>query len=295
MIRLAVLIGIIAGGMLNSAAALDNASARTIRVMSFNIRYGTAKDGENHWDHRKDFVVETIRQFNPDLLGTQETLGFQRDYIKEHLTGYEVFGVGRDDGQEKGEIMAIYYRTDRFEKLDGGHFWLSATPEVAGSVSWDSSLPRLVSFLKLRDKQNEKEFYYYNTHFDHIGKEARIESAKLIRRRLDLCPANSAIIVTGDFNSAEGSVAYQAVFKATPENKLIDTYRFIHPQPTEPEHTAGGFDAVKTATQRIDWLGCTNNFEIVSAEIDRTAKDGRTPSDHYPINAILQWPASSKH
>ena len=103
--------------------------------MSFNVRYGTATDGDNHWDRRKDFLVATIRAFDPDLLGTQETLEFQRDHIAAGLPGYDHAGVGRNDGQADGEMMALFYRRERFERLDGGHFWLSATPEVAGSKS----------------------------------------------------------------------------------------------------------------------------------------------------------------
>ena len=107
-----------------------------VRVMTFNIRYGTANDGENHWEKRKDFLIETIKAFDPDLLGTQETLGFQRDYLAEKLKLYDVLGVGRDDGREAGEMAALYFKRSRFEKLDGGHFWLSETPDQAGSKSW---------------------------------------------------------------------------------------------------------------------------------------------------------------
>ena len=124
-----------------------------IRVMSFNIRYGTAPDGENHWDKRKEFLLETIRAFNPDLLGTQETLGFQRDYLAKHLPEHDVFGVGRDDGKDKGEMMAVYWRKERFKKQDGGHFWLSETPDEAGSQGWDAMFPRLVTWVKLTDRR----------------------------------------------------------------------------------------------------------------------------------------------
>ena len=120
--------------------------------MSFNIRYGTAQDGVNQWDKRQGWVVETIRAFAPDLLGTQETLGFQRDFLAMSLADYEGLGVGRDDGAEKGEMMALFYRRDRFEKLDGGHFWLSESPAEVGSKSWDSSLPRMVTWVKLRQR-----------------------------------------------------------------------------------------------------------------------------------------------
>ena len=124
---------LLAALFVGSVASADDPSPPSVTVMSFNIRYGTAKDGENHWDKRKEFLVETIKAFNPDLLGTQETIGFQRDYLAQNLPGYGVVGVGRDDGQEKGEMMAVYYRQSRFEKQAEGHFWLSETPETVGS------------------------------------------------------------------------------------------------------------------------------------------------------------------
>ncbi|MFZ4629211.1 MAG: endonuclease/exonuclease/phosphatase family protein, partial [Blastocatellia bacterium] len=134
-----------AGGLSGQSAQ----SSRTVRVMSYNIRYGTANDGENHWDKRRTFLVDTIRQFDPDLLGTQETLGFQRDYLAEALPGYETLGVGRDDGAEKGEMTALYFKRERFEKLDGGHFWLSETPEIPASKSWDAALTRMATWVRL--------------------------------------------------------------------------------------------------------------------------------------------------
>ena len=116
--------------------------AADVRVMSFNIRYGTANDGDNHWERRKEFLVRTLQAFAPDLLGTQETEGFQRDYLARQLPDYDVLGVGRNDGRESGEMMALYFKKARFEKIAGDHFWLSETPSQAGSKSWDSSLPR---------------------------------------------------------------------------------------------------------------------------------------------------------
>ncbi len=275
------------------AQAAEPASDQQIRVMSFNIRYGTAKDGEHHWDHRRDFVLETIRAFNPDLLGTQETLKFQKDFLAQGLPEYATWGVGRDDGQEKGEMMAIFYRKDRFKKLDGGHFWYSETPEVPGSKSWDSSLPRLVSWLKLEDKQAEgKAVYFFNTHFDHIGKETRINSARLLKKLVADLAGNEAAIITGDFNAPEGSQPYQVFFEASdPQHVLIDTYRKVHPERKEDEKTAGGFRLDDKRTGRIDWVAVTPGLEVLSAEIDRTHKEGRTPSDHFPINVVLQWPA----
>ena len=194
-------------------SAAEPEGAGDIRVMSYNLRFGTANDGENHWDKRKDFMADTLKAANPDLLGTQETLGFQRDFVAATLPNHEVLAAGREDGSEKGEMTAIYWRKDRFEKVDGGHFWLSETPSDAGSKGWDTSLPRMATWVRLKDKAKEgKLVFWVNTHFDHIGKVARIESAKLLRDRVGTLGKDCSLIVTGDFNSVEGSEAYKALF-----------------------------------------------------------------------------------
>ncbi len=274
------------------AVPMDAEEMTDVRVMSFNIRYGTANDGENHWDRRREFLVQTIVEFNPDLLGTQETLGFQRDYLDEHLPEHEAFGVGRDHGDERGEMTAVFFRQDRFEKLDGGHFWLSETPEVPGSKSWDTSLTRMVTWLKLRDLKAEgmPVVWFFNTHFDHRGEEARRKSARLIRQRVSDLTGGHRAIVTGDFNAAEGSAPYVALFaeESGDESPLIDTFRVIHLEPGTNEGTFSSFKSETTGNGRIDWIGCTRDWTIKSADIDRTSRDGRTPSDHLPVTAILQ-------
>ncbi len=169
-----------------AVAASGADSAATVRVMSFNIRYDTAKDGDNAWDKRKAFLAETIAAFNPDLLGTQETLADQRDFLAGKLTGYAVFAAGRDDGKDAGEMAAVFYRKDRFEKLDSGHFWFSETPDRPGSKGWDSLLPRVATWVKLRDRTapDGKPVLFLNAHLDHRGVKARLESARLIRTKV---------------------------------------------------------------------------------------------------------------
>src|SRR4051794_26602360 len=172
---------------------------RDVRVMSYNIRYATASDGENVWEKRKDFLAETIRGFDPDLLGTQETLARQRDDLAARLDGYDVLAAGRNDGRESGEMMAIVYRKARFEKLDAGHFWLSETPDVVGSKGWDGALPRMVTWVKLRDRTDPeaRPIAFFNTHFDHRGPQARIESARLLRRKVEELGVGCRVVLTG--------------------------------------------------------------------------------------------------
>lgn len=277
------------------AAAGGEKAPPAVRVMSFNVRYGTARDGEDHWDRRKAFLAGTVKKFDPDLLGTQETLAFQRDYLAKELPGYGVLGVGRDDGKEKGEMMALYYRKSRFEKIDGGHFWLSETPGKAGSRSWGSWLPRMVTWVKLRDRKSPKApaLVFYNTHFDHLSGRARTESARLLRGRIGKLPKGTAVVVTGDFNAGEGSAPYKALFARQGEraSPLRDTFRVAHPKKGESEGTFSGFKAGAKKGARIDWIGCTSHFKVRRAGIDRTERKGRTPSDHFPVTAVLEWKA----
>lgn len=263
-----------------------------VRIMTFNIRYGTANDGENHWEKRKDFLIETIKTFGPDLLGTQETLGFQRDYLAEKLKQYDVLGVGRDDGREGGEMMALYFKRNRFEKLDGGHFWLSETPDQVGSKSWDTSLPRMVTWVKLRDRRlsGSRPIVFLNTHFDHRGRQARLESARLIRRRVIELASHGPIVVTGDFNTGEGSEPYLALFEPDTNNKspLVDAYRIVHPKRETNEGTFSNFTAGTNDGPRIDWIAVSREWSVISSTVDRTQRDGRLPSDHFPVTAVLR-------
>jgi endonuclease/exonuclease/phosphatase family metal-dependent hydrolase len=264
----------------------------TVRVMSFNIRYGTANDGDDHWSKRKEFLVQTITSFGPDLLGTQETLADQRDYLSANLVGYEAFGVGRDDGKEQGEMAALFFRSERFEKLAGGHFWLSETPDTVGSKGWDAALPRIASWVKLRDRKNanRKPILFLNTHFDHRGKLARQEAAKLIRAKIQVLGADCDLVVTGDFNAEEGGEPYAALFAKDQQSDspLVDTFRIAKPNKSDEDGTFSGFKASQISGPRIDWIGCSRNWQILSASIDRTERNGHTPSDHFPVTAVLK-------
>lgn len=272
--------------------ALADGNSADVRVMSYNIRFGTAPDGNNHWEKRKQFLVETIRAFDPDLLGTQETLGFQRDYLAANLQGYDVVGVGRDDGGENGEMMALFFKQSRFEKMDEGHFWLSQTPDQPGSKSWDSALPRMVTWVKLRDRSqaNAKPILFFNTHFDHRGVEARLESARLLRSRVAELGGISRVVVTGDFNTGEGSEPYKTLFgkDSGVRSPLRDTYRIAFPGRATNEGTFSGFKVDATGGPRIDWIGVSRDWRVMKAAIDHTAREGRTPSDHFAVTAVLR-------
>lgn len=286
-----LLAAILATPVTSPLMAEEPNSSGAVKVMSYNIRYGTAKDGENRWEKRKDFLAETIKAANPDLLGTQETLGFQRDFLAEVLPSHEVLAVGREDGKEKGEMTAILWRKDRFEKLDGGHFWLSETPAKPGSMSWDTSLPRMATWVRLKDKAKEgKPVLWINTHFDHRGEVARIESAKLIRDNMRKLGKDCSLIVTGDFNAGEGSAPYNAMFTSSgaEESPVVDSYRVAQPTRGATEGTITPFLSVPSKGARIDWIAVSRDWKVISATIEHPDREGRTASDHFPVTAVLQ-------
>ena len=256
-----------------------------LRVMSFNIRYGTANDGDNHWDKRHELVVETIHKFAPDLLGTQETLGFQARYLQDNLPEYTYFGSSRDTNPA-GEQCGVFYKTDRFELIESGQFWLSETPDVKFSKSWDSSLPRIATWVRLEDKLNDNSpLVFINTHFDHRGAVARLESAKLLRRFIEDLDNDSTVIVTGDFNCPEASQPY---IKLLESPLLVDTYRAVHESKQKNEGTFNGFRGTTTGG-RIDWILCSPTISINEASIVRTHDNNRYPSDHFPVTALLKY------
>lgn len=274
----------------SNAVVSTSAKNPLIKVMSFNIRTGHAKDGENSWPHRHELLLETIQTFNPDLLGLQEVQDFQAEYLKEHLPEYAFYGVGRNDDLKSGEFVPVMFKRKRFEQTDAGYFWLSETPDVPGSKSWDSALPRIATWVMLKDKSGGPEqFVFGNTHLDHKGVVARLESARLIRKRINTVTPEMPVIVTGDFNTHEKLEPYAVLVNAQGANgsPLLDTYRIIHPEKRDLEGTFNAFTGER-GRNRIDWILTTQNVATLNAAINYTNEAGRFPSDHYPVEAVLR-------
>jgi len=255
------------------------AFATDLDVMTFNIRYGTATDGVNKWSMRRDYVLASITTAGPDLLGTQECLAFQRDYLADTLQEYGVVATGRDDGDEGGEMCACFYRLDRFTLEDEGTFWLSETPDVVGSSGWDAALPRIATWLRLKDLRSDNEILWLNTHFDHVGEQARLESLKLIESWLEEHGGDAILVVTGDFNlPAKPGLLSGDV--------LQDTWTAVHGD-TEPEEgTFNGF-GLHPRPGRIDWVLVSKGMQVKDCRVDRTQYDGSWPSDHCPVIAVV--------
>lgn len=254
------------------------------KVMTFNIRYGTADDGADAWPQRRAAVVALLRDEAAAVVGLQEVLAFQLDELTTALPEYQAVGVGRDDGRRAGEFAPILYRREMFELVGTGTFWLSATPERVGSVGWDAALPRIATWARLRFKRSpQNEVHVINTHFDHAGERARRESAKLLRRTVETM-AGDPLIVMGDFNAAPGSAVYQTLTRDT--GNLAE----LRDPLAEATGVGGTFHGFRGGTDgpRIDWVLVNRRFVVTEARIDRRATDGRYPSDHYPVAATVR-------
>lgn len=256
-------------------------------VMSFNIRYGTAQDGENAWPARRMLVFETIQGHAPDVIGFQEVLAFQARELCEALPEYGFVGVGRDDGADEGEFVPIMYRRKVFELVDHGYLWLSERTDRPGARSWDAACPRMLTWARLGFKRSPlNSVYVINTHFDHVGKRSRLESAKIIRQLTDTL-GGKPVIVMGDFNCGPGSPPYE-ILTADRGNlaELHDTYVALGHGETD----AGTFNAFqgRRTGARIDWIMCNRRLEPLRSEIDRRQFGERFPSDHFPVTATLR-------
>jgi endonuclease/exonuclease/phosphatase family metal-dependent hydrolase len=271
------------------AAPVVQADARDVRVMSFNLRCPTLIDGFNHWAFRKQATVETIRKFDPDVLGTQECVLEQANYLRESLPDYEFLGVGRNDGKLSGEMCGLFFKKAKYERAGSGNFWLSDTPGKPGSKSWGSTFTRMVTWVKLRARDGSgQEFCVFNTHFDVWGKHARVESAKLLRREMNQIAGGLPCIVTGDFNDDDSSQTYRTMIAgAKVDAKLTDTFRVAHPKRSDEEGTQHSFHGTRSGP-RIDWIFTTPAFETVAAGIDHSQVGSKYPSDHFPMLAIVR-------
>ena len=280
-----------AAGLVVSLAmpVLANQSAapasEPLTVMSFNIRYGTANDGENHWTRRREFLFEVVRQADADVIGLQEALDGQLQEILTAVPGYGLVGVGRDDGRTRGEYAAILYRTSRLRVSDAGTFWFSDTPERVASRSWGNAITRICTWARFVDRDG-RAFWHYNVHLDHQSQPSREKSAALLVERIAARRAlDEPALVTGDFNAGEDNPALTTMFAAG----YADTFRARHSEAREVG-TFTGFDPKATTGAKIDYVMVPIGSEVLDAAIVRTSRDGRYPSDHFPVTARVRLP-----
>lgn len=265
-----------------AATASAAGTQPSLRVMSFNVRLMPGDDGENRWEMRRDLLVDTVRRADPDVFGTQELFKGQGDYIVAGLPQYAWFGRGRrgDDGDEH---MGVFYRKDRLRVVESGDFWLSDTPEVAGSNSWGHPFPRMATWALFERIADGRRFYFFNTHLPYRDEdgEARTRGAALIAQRLTALPAGVPVVLTGDFNDVPGSGAYKALAA-----NLQDAWTTA-PRRSGPEATFHDFTG--TADKRIDWVW-SKGLQPRRVRTVTDHRNGRYPSDHFPVLVDYRWP-----
>lgn len=261
------------GGCGNSSKDVE------IKYISYNIRNSRANDGDNAWDIRKPATKEMIEREKPDIFGLQEAYIEQLQYIDSNFSEYSRVGVGRDDGNEEGEFMAVYYRNDKFKLLDNGDFWLSETPDSC-SMGWDAACRRIVTWAKLKDLDSKKVFYAFNTHLDHVGEIAREQSILLIVERINqiVKKDKAPVFLSGDFNSNVSSAIFD------PLKNIMKDSRAILPEsewlPTYNNYGKGG-------DSMIDYI-FYKNAEVVDFKTLNGDYGKPYISDHYPVMATFK-------
>lgn len=265
-------------------SAANTPAAEPLRVVSFNVRLPTDSDGANRWDARKDLFVDTVRRLHPDVMGTQELWKIQGDYIVEKLPEYSWFGQGRRGG-DGDEHMGVFYRKDRLKVIESGDFWLSDTPEVVGSISWNNLYPRMVTWALFEQLSDGRRFYFFNTHLPYRDQDdvARERGAKLISERIAALSEDTPVVLTGDFNTVPESAAHQVITR-----HLQDVWDSgaTRSGPAETFHAFTG-----KADRRIDWI-LQRGWQVQHTSTDTQSRDGRYPSDHFPVVTVLRWPVS---
>lgn len=254
-----------------------------LKVMSFNIRYGSARDGDDHWDKRKDFLVDVLREEAADVVGVQEALHAQLTYILDALPEYAMVGVGRDDGVRAGEYTAILYRRASLSVSRSDTFWFSETPERVASTSWGNTITRICTWAQLITPGGQP-VYVYNVHLDHQSQPSREKSVALLRARIEARDPKAPAIVMGDFNAGEKNPATAAMLEG---GTFRDTFRAKNPE-ASPVGTFTGFKFGQVTGEKIDHIFATAEWEVADAAIVRTSRGQRYPSDHFPVTATLR-------
>ena len=255
------------------------AQNKEIKIMTYNIRCGFCEDSSsvNNWSKRKYLVAYIIKNHNPDLIGLQEAEMFQVKELIEMLDEYDWYGVSREDGKEGGESTAILYRKKRFSLEQKQTLWLSETPEIV-SKGWDAAFKRTVTVTKLKDIISSNEFYYFNTHLDHIGDAARTESSKMIVNEIGKYSTAYPVILSGDFNYRSTSDGYKII-----TSKIFDTKLISKTESNGGNITFNGFGEDIQPDNKIDFIFVNAKVEVLTHIVDTTTFNGLYPSDHYPV------------
>lgn len=257
------------------------------KIMTFNIRYDNPRDSANAWPNRSLIVSEFLNGEKPDIIGMQEVLNHQYEYLVSVLPDYGSVGVGRSDGAKEGEMNPVFYRKERFDMIRTKTFWLSETPEVAGSMAWGAGLPRIVTWIELADKNTKEHLYFFNTHFAHDSDTARINSSSLLIEKVDSIAEGFPFVITGDLNmliSARGYEILTGPHESVP--LLSDTYAVSKRRHIGPAYTFNGFSD-NTSAGRIDYIFVRNGMEVLENRTIIKKEHGVFISDHWPVVAVI--------
>jgi endonuclease/exonuclease/phosphatase family metal-dependent hydrolase len=293
--RRALLTSSIAGSGLALSSSAPAASSRAprlnakqLRVMTYNIRLDTDRDGQNRWLNRRNWVSAQIAWLRPDIFGLQEVLSNQKRDIAADAGDYRLVGVGRDDGRDGGESSPIGYRHDRLALLHSGTFWLSPTPDTP-SKGWDAAYPRVATWARLRDRETRRTVFALNTHWDHIGVVARNQSASLLRERIARYRRRGdRVIVLGDFNAELASDALRLLMGNAPDTLFRDSRQASQTSPFGPTGTINEFKLQPERKDTIDHIFVGPGIAVQRYAVIAQNVDGRMPSDHYPVLADLR-------
>ena len=265
-----------------------NSKPVDLNVMSFNLRYDNPDDSLNNWQYRKDVAAKTIKNQNTDIVGTQEVLVNQLNDLKSRLPEYNAIGVGREDGIEKGEYSAILYKKDRFKEIKSGYFWLSETPEVAGSKGWDGACERIATWAILEDISSKKQLFFINTHLDHVGKIARQEGVTLLLSRANALANGLPIIMTGDFNATPESDVIKHVTDVNSPEHLIHS-KDIAVEKSGTDWTFHGFGKVPMERREfIDYVFVSKGIKVAKHSVLPEKLDDTFISDHSVVVAQIE-------
>lgn len=258
--------------------------AQQMNILTFNIRYNNPGDGINAWPNRVDLVTGLLRFHEAEIFGMQEALIGQIQDIENNMPGFKWIGVGRDDGDKAGEFSPIFYDTQKFILEENGYFWLSENCEKPG-LGWDAACNRIVTWGKFKSKVTGKKFFVFNTHFDHIGVEARKNSALLIRDKIREITQDKGfpVILTGDFNLTPDSEPIGLIKKY-----MADSYNITAAPPYGPVGTFQNFNIDAPLTDRIDYVFVNNQVKVLKYGVLTDFKDHRFPSDHLPVFVKVQ-------
>lgn len=279
---------LLAAMMLPLISCTSNDNLSDLTWATFNIRYDNPGDKLNNWHFRKDSVARFIQRQNIDIVGMQEVLHNQLEDLKARLPEYAEVGVGREDGKTQGEYAPIFYKKDRFEVLDSNTFWLSQYPDSAGFIGWDGACTRIATWAKMKDKQSGKILMAINTHFDHVGVEARRNGALLIIEKIKEIVGDQPAVLTGDFNVNEQSEAYQTI---TTNSFILKDAHKVAAKREGVDYTFHDFGRLSSGElEKIDFVFVTPQIKVESSYIPQEGKTvGKFLSDHNPVITRLSF------